>query len=405
MINPEFKKLKSVLLLSILCIFFNYHAYAGGAIADNQDDLEEIQKKIDILDNEIKKNIKTKEGLSSELKREEKKISKSKKEIYKINRQSKKNQKKLKELEQELKELNEEITERRANLTDHYYQIYTREKPGFIQMMIEGDSPHQISREMNYLSYLAVEQNNNILKIKEKYQAIDTNKQETSKTIEKINALKKKQEKKKRLLEKQKKEKDKVLKKIASTIKSQKKEKDKLIEDEKKLTSLIEKLIEKSKIQAQKKTKKESIQADSKYLPDSSLDDVNFKKLKKKLRLPVKGKIIHKYGKKRPDTGIKWKGLFIKANEGDEVYAVAKGKVVFADWLRGFGNLIILDHGDGYMSLYGNNESIIVQQGLIVKGGDVIATVGNSGGNSSNGLYYELRKNSKPFNPLAWTKL
>lgn len=405
MINPEFKKLKSVLLLSILCIFFNYHAYAGGAIADNQDDLEEIQKKIDILDNEIKKNIKTKEGLSTELKREEKKISKSKKEIYKINRQSKKNQKKLKELEQELKELNEEITDRRANLTDHYYQIYTRGKPGFIQMMIEGDSPHQISREMNYLSYLAVEQNNNILKIKEKYQAIDTNKQETSKTIEKINALKKEQEKKKRLLEKQKKEKDKVLKKIASTIKSQKKEKDKLIEDEKKLTSLIEKLIEKSKIQAQKKTKKESIQADSKYLPDSSLDDVNFKKLKKKLRLPVKGKIIHKYGKKRPDTGIKWKGLFIKANEGDEVYAVAKGKVVFADWLRGFGNLIILDHGDGYMSLYGNNESIIVQQGLIVKGGDVIATVGNSGGNSSNGLYYELRKNSKPFNPLAWTKL
>ena len=405
MINLRFKKLKSVLLLSILCIFFNYHAYAGGAISDNQDDLEEIQKKIDILDNEIKKNIKTKEGLSSELKREEKKISKSKKEIYKINRQSKKNQKKLKELEQELKELNEEISDRRANLTDHYYQIYTRGKPGFIQMMIEGDSPHQISREMNYLSYLAVEQNNNILKIKEKYQAIDTNKQETSKTIEKINALKKKQEKKKRLLEKQKKEKDKVLKKIASTIKSQKKEKDKLIEDEKKLTSLIEKLIEKSKIQAQKKTKKESIQADSKYLPDSSLDDVNFKKLKKKLRLPVKGKIIHKYGKKRPDTGIKWKGLFIKANEGDEVYAVAKGKVVFADWLRGFGNLIILDHGDGYMSLYGNNESIIVQQGLIVKGGDVIATVGNSGGNSSNGLYYELRKNSKPFNPLAWTKL
>ena len=405
MINPKFKKLKSVLLLSILCIFFNYHAYAGGAIADNQDDLEEIQKKIDVLDNEIKKNIKTKEGLSTELKREEKKISKSKKEIYKINRQSKKNQKKLKELERELKELNEEITNRRANLTDHYYQIYTRGKPGFIQMMIEGDSPHQISREMNYLSYLAVEQNNNILKIKEKYQAIDTNKQETSKTIEKINALKKKQEKKKRLLEKQKQEKDKVLKKIASTIKSQKKEKDKLIEDEKKLTSLIEKLIEKSKIQAQKKTKKESIQADSKYLPDSSLDDVNFKKLKNKLRLPVKGKIIHKYGKKRPDTGIKWKGLFIKANEGDEVYAVAKGKVVFADWLRGFGNLIILDHGDGYMSLYGNNESIIVQQGLIVKGGDVIATVGNSGGNSSNGLYYELRKNSKPFNPLAWTKL
>ena len=124
-----------------------------------------------------------------------------------------------------------------------------------------------------------------------------------------------------------------------------------------------------------------------------------------KIYNPIKGKIIHKFGKKRPDTGIKWKGIFIKANEGDPVYAVAKGKVVFSDWLRGFGNIIIIDHGGNYMSLYGNNESLLKKQNDMIRGGDQIATVGNSGGNSSNGLYYELRKNSKPFNPLAWTNL
>ena len=123
------------------------------------------------------------------------------------------------------------------------------------------------------------------------------------------------------------------------------------------------------------------------------------------MKLPIKGKIIHKFGKKRPDTGVKWKGIFIKANEGDPVFAVAKGKVVFSDWLRGFGNIIIIDHGGDYMSLYGNNESLLKKQNDMIRGGDQIATVGNSGGNNSNGLYYELRKNSKPFNPLAWTNL
>ena len=175
--------------------------------------------------------------------------------------------------------------------------------------------------------------------------------------------------------------------------------------DDELLTNIIEDLIKKSKVVTKKKKVKEKIKADNKSLPDPSLDKLHFKKLKKKLKLPIKGKIIHKFGKKRPDTGIKWKGIFIKANEGDPVYAVAKGKVVFSDWLRGFGNIIIIDHGGDYMSLYGNNESLLKKQNDMIRGGDQIATVGNSGGNNSNGLYYELRKNSKPFNPLAWTNL
>lgn len=258
---------------------------------------------------------------------------------------------------------------------------------------------------MNYLSYLAKEQNNNILSIKDKYKKIDQNKNETKKTLKKINSLKKKKERTTKKLENQKKKKTKVLKKIASKISGQKKIKQKLIEDEKKLTNIIKTLIKKSNAEAKKRTSKKQIISDNEILPDDTLDDINFKKLKKKLRLPVKGKIIHKYGKKRPDTGVSWKGLFIKASEGDEIYAIAKGRVVFADWLRGFGNIIILDHGNGYMSLYGNNESLLVSQGKMVKGGQVIATIGNSGGNETHGLYYELRKNSKPFNPLAWTKL
>ena len=95
--------------------------------------------------------------------------------------------------------------------------------------------------------------------------------------------------------------------------------------------------------------------------------------------------------------------MFIKSAEGSDVKTVADGRVVFADWMRGFGNLIIVDHGSGYMSLYGNNQAVLKHVGEEVDAGDTIASVGNSGGNESNGVYYELRHNSQPYDPLSWS--
>ncbi len=85
--------------------------------------------------------------------------------------------------------------------------------------------------------------------------------------------------------------------------------------------------------------------------------------------------------------------------------AIASGEVVYADWLRGFGNLMILDHGAGFMSLYGNNEALLRQVGERLVAGDTIASVGNSGGNAESGLYFELRRNGRPFDPLPWVRL
>ena len=121
--------------------------------------------------------------------------------------------------------------------------------------------------------------------------------------------------------------------------------------------------------------------------------------------MPVRGEVTNKFGNSRQDTGLTWKGLFIKSNEGNDVKSVASGRIVFADWMRGFGNLIIVDHGGGYMSLYGNNQALLRKMGETVKGGDTIASVGNSGGNDTSGLYYELRSRSKPFDPMSWSVL
>jgi septal ring factor EnvC (AmiA/AmiB activator) len=113
---------------------------------------------------------------------------------------------------------------------------------------------------------------------------------------------------------------------------------------------------------------------------------------------------MNTFGAPREGGGLSWKGLFIRATQGSEVRAVAQGKVAFADWLRGFGNLVIIDHGEGYMSLYSNNESLYKQTGEAVKAGEAIASVGNSGGQEDSGVYFELRHQSKPINPMLWVK-
>ncbi|HEY6772444.1 MAG TPA: peptidoglycan DD-metalloendopeptidase family protein, partial [Oxalicibacterium sp.] len=138
--------------------------------------------------------------------------------------------------------------------------------------------------------------------------------------------------------------------------------------------------------------------------PVPGMQDGAFPALRGKLRLPIAGDLIARYGSKRGD-GPPWKGLFIRAPEGTEVKAVANGRVVFADWLRGFGNLIIIDHGSHYLTIYGNNQSVFKRAGDAVRAGDVIAGTGNSGGNDQSGLYFEMRHDGRAFDPLGWVNI
>ncbi len=405
MINNNSIIIKAITLITIIFL----QLYPNIGVADNsvsikKDDLVEIKKNIDVINKKIKKNTEVKKTLAKELKREEKKISGTKKELYKIKKKVKKNSRNLNKLKKRLRVLNKDIKERKKLLSQHFYRTYTQGEPSQIQMILEGSNPNKISRDIEYIRLFTFSQNKNINEIKKKYKQLDRNKRKTSSILKKVVLLKKNKEHKAKQLIKQKKSKTKILKKINSKITTQKKIKTKLISDEKKLTNLITNLINKSIANDQKKKIQSKVSKDKKSIPYKKFKGINFKKLKKKLKLPVIGKVIYKFGKKRPTTGTRWKGIFIKAKEGNEVYAVAKGQIVFSDWLPGYGNIIIINHGKGYMSLYGNNQSLLKQSNEIVKARETIAIVGNSGGNKSNGVYYELRKNSKPFNPLSWTK-
>ena len=130
---------------------------------------------------------------------------------------------------------------------------------------------------------------------------------------------------------------------------------------------------------------------------------VGLSKLKRKLSWPVKGRINHSFGSSKQGY-LKWKGVFLSAPIGREVKTIHNGTVLFSDWLKGYGLVTVVDHGDGYMSLYGHNQALLKSVGDRVEAGEPIALVGQSGGQANSGLYFEIRHTGIAVNPKLWCK-
>lgn len=129
-----------------------------------------------------------------------------------------------------------------------------------------------------------------------------------------------------------------------------------------------------------------------------------FAALKGRLPLPARGQVVARFGQPKATGQVRWRGIFLAANEGETVLAPARGRVVYADWLRGFGLLLILDHGDGYMTLYAHNQSLARSLGDWVEAGEPLATIGNTGDAPRMGLYFEIRHHGEPSDPLQWCR-
>ncbi len=134
----------------------------------------------------------------------------------------------------------------------------------------------------------------------------------------------------------------------------------------------------------------------------TELDGTAFARAKGSLPMPVRGRILHAYGAKRADGRLRWHGIDIAAEVGTPVTAVYRGRVIFADWLRGFGLLTILDHGSDYMTLYGHADVLYKKVGDWVESGELIAGAGNSGGTRDSGIYFEVRHKGNPTDPIGW---
>jgi septal ring factor EnvC (AmiA/AmiB activator) len=203
-------------------------------------------------------------------------------------------------------------------------------------------------------------------------------------------------------LERERAERASVVARLADEITRSRREIGRLKKDEARLAKLVEEI---ARALAAKQAKPPASKPRGKAVDsvaDASSSARAFPALKGQLKLPVRGELSNQFGTPREEAGTTWKGLFIRAVTGETVRAVADGQVVYADWLRGFGNLLILDHGQGYMSLYAYNEGLLRQVGEKVRAGDPLAQVGSSGESADSGLYFELRRDGKPFDPMRW---
>lgn len=384
--------------------------------------LSELQQRLESLKKELDNSQEAHKDAADALKESERAISEANKKLYEINNRQQQNKKTLAQLQAESMSANQTLAEQQKLLSSQLYQQYIHGQQSYLQLILQSENPSEIARDVHYYSYIAKARAELINKMQGNLNRINKLNEETAAALKKVAELKQKQMEERRTLQSQKLAKSKVVKTLSKQIASQRGEIKKLSRDEKRLSQLVErlaKIIPKPKNNTRKRTPSKTSStnivennkpsrefvAKNETLPSDEFAGANFPSLKGKLRLPVRGEVTNRFGASREDSGISWKGLFIRANEGAEVKSVANGRVVFADWLRGFGNLIIVDHGGSYMSLYGNNQALLKQVGEAVQAGDAIASVGNSGGNETNGLYYELRRQSRPFDPLSWSIL
>jgi len=407
----------SLFVLTLACV-----PYANANKKEqSKQNLSDVQQRLETLKKELDTSQEAHKDAADALKESERAISEANKKLFEINQKQQQNKKALTQLKSDSISTNQALTQQQKLLSSQLYQQYIHGQQSYIQMILQSENPDEIARVVQYFSYVAKARASLINQMQGNLNKISKLNDETASALKEVADLKQKQVDEKRTLESQKQAKSKVVRSLSQQIAVQRSEIKKLTRDEKRLSELVERLAriipptpKKVRPKRVPSTTKNSETADNKppkevlannAEPSQEFSGANFATLRGKLRLPVRGDVTNRFGSSREDSGISWKGLFIQANEGAEVKSVATGRVVFADWLRGFGNLIILDHGDGYMSLYGNNQAVLKQVGDKVHAGDVIASVGNSGGNEANGLYYELRNQSRPFDPLSWSRL
>jgi septal ring factor EnvC (AmiA/AmiB activator) len=385
---------------------------AGTLGASNSEELKELRARIEAL----KKEISAAEGNRAEaadaLKGSEEAISNATRELKELTDQRVAAQGRLQELGRQTKNAQENANSQSARLAKLLHDQYTHRERGYAQLLFSGENPAGAARELQYASYVSRAQARLIDSLRSSFKRLNelanAARDESVALAENENQQRAERER----LAKETEAKRRVLAQMAAKISAQRKEVSTLEENEKRLTRLIERLARMARPKEPDKGEKKGEKGGERPATPGVRNDATpepglagiFASLRGKLRLPAKGELANRFGTPREDGGTTWKGLFIRAPQGEEVKAVAPGKVVFSDWMRGFGNLLIVDHGGEYLSIYGNNEALFKQAGENVGSGDVLGKVGNSGGNPETGLYFELRHQGKPFDPLSWVK-
>ena len=371
-------------LILSLCLLF---VTGTSADDDREEMLQNVRAKIERLRAEIQKTQTLHDSVRTELSSIERDINQLHRVLKQLDNNLAKQKVKLNSLYVKRNRLRKDVKTQQELLDKQILAAYMIGRQEYIKLILNQEDPAVIGRTMAYYDYFNRARVDRIDTSRKSLIAlIDTEKQIKAETLS-LKSIQDQQLAKKEKLEEASRSRALVVAKLHKEIVNKESDLSRLSEDEKRLTDLVAKLDE--------------------AIPDVLTEPgkrTPFAKLKGQLRWPTKGHVQALFGQRRESSQVKWNGVVINAREGHEVHAVSHGRVAYADWLRGYGLLLIIDHGNGYMSLYGHNQSIYKETGEWVEVGETIASVGKSGGQAQSGLYFEIRHNGKPTNPVSWCR-
>ncbi len=373
------------LLLSLFLCSSTIYASENEDMVHYQGKLEKLQKSIAKIQQHLKGSKRQRSHVLTELKELESEISKNALLLNSLAKDVQKTQKQKIKLERDLQQLNKQLNRQQTILSEQMRSAYSMGHQQNLKMLLNQQNPAQAGRAQEYFNYFNRARTQQIDSFTENIKRKGRTESKLKQTLSKQKALLQTQKKKKRKRQKQRIQRKNLLAELSSKIKNQENTLSSLENSRGRIENLLKSLGE--------------LLAD---IPSNPSENQPFVAQKGKLPWPAKGSFLSRFGTPKNQGDLKWNGVLIKADFGTPIKVISHGRVAFSDWLQGFGFITIIDHGDGYMSLYGNCESLFKQTGDWISAGDVIATAGDSGGQPQSGIYFEIRSRGKPVNPAKW---
>lgn len=352
---------------------------------EQKKQLELLRQRMQNVEKTLAQTYQSKSKEEKQLRDIDKKLGASSKKLKSLDRKLSATEKSIKQLQQQQTGLQADINDQKSLLAEQIRSAYLMGKQQRVKMLLNQQQPDRMSRVMQYYDYFNQARLDNVSMLEQDIQRLSIVEETLAtekRTFASFVAAKRKEN---QTLQESKAQRKSILAKLSKKIKTSSQELVELKENEKRLSNLLA-----------------SIQQAIIDIPVLSQENKPFKNLKGHLHWPVKGRLSKRFGSKRKSG--RYDGVVISASEGTTIRSVSHGRVVYASWLRGYGLLLIVDHGSNYMSLYAFNEGLYKEVGDWVETGETLATVGVSGGQSQASLYFSIRKNGKPVNPIHWCR-
>lgn len=351
--------------------------------AAKEAELKQVRGRIDSIRRAIHADAEKRDALAGQVKEAELKIQSARERLSDVRARRIASENRLADLKDEQAETNKRIDAQREALAAELKVAYMNGRQEQLKLLLNQQDPAQLGRMMAYYGYFGRARAERITAIGEHLAHLELLAESIAAETERLRALEEDQARDVKLLAGARDQRARTLAQVRSKIKTRNDELAKLQSEAQALEKLVEEL-------------RRAIEE----FPE--LAEQPFQRVKGKLPWPVKGSLLARFGQLRAGGPLKWQGLVIKAERGTQVRAPYYGRVVYADWLPGLGLLVVLDHGGGYMSLYGHNEQVYRRVGDRVSPGDVLAAVGDAAGLGNPGLYFEIRKGRQALDPGGW---